>query len=324
MDLLSRLLVLVPVSGQLEVRCHFGTPWRLAPPAAGRLEIPYHVLLRGEAVVEGGQAPAATLRAGDVVLFPGGGAHALHDGSGSTPQPVREQPSATVTVARNAGAGPQADILCGRFVLSASSERLVQTFLPGRLIVSSQAQAGEDSDTGTRSRLARLIALLREEAHEEGPGSAALVGHLSAALFALTLRLAATGRPSETPGGAGERQRSLLALAHWPRLQPAVLALFDAPEQPWTLPRLAALCHLSRATLVRQFAEATGHSPIDLLTEIRMAHARRRLGETQQSVAAIGEAVGYLSEAAFQRAFKRQTGLTPARARAMQVRPVAQ
>lgn len=308
MDVLSQLLALIPVSGQLEVRCHFGSPWRLEPPAPGRLEIPYHVLLSGEATVEGGGAPAATLRAGDVVLFPGGATHALHDGSGLAAPPAREQASAMLTVASNGGTGPASDILCGRFVFSPFSERLVRGFLPQRLIVSSAAGPQDGN------RLARLIALMREEAQEEGPGSAALVGHLSAALFALTLRFAAE---------AGSAPTSLLALARWPRLQPAVLAMFDAPAQQWTLPRLAALCHLSRATLVRQFEQATGRAPGDLLTEIRMAHAVQRLGQADESVAAIGEAVGYQSDAAFQRAFKRHLGLTPARCRATLLRPAA-
>lgn len=308
MDVLSQLLALIPVSGRLEVRCHFGSPWRLEPPAAGQLEIPYHVLLSGKATVEGGNAPAATLQAGDVVLFPGGATHALHDGSGLAAPPPREQASALLAVASNGGTGPTSDILCGRFVFSAFSERLVRGFLPQRLIVSSAA--GREHG----NRLARLIAMMREEAQEEGPGSAALVSHLSAALFVLTLRFA-----SEITRASP----SLLALARWPRLQPAVLAMFDAPEQPWTLPRLAALCHLSRATLVRQFEQATGRSPGDLLTEIRMAHAVQRLGRADQSVAAIGEAVGYQSEAAFQRAFKRHLGLTPARYRATQLRGAA-
>jgi AraC family transcriptional activator of mtrCDE len=306
MDLLSRLLALAPVSGRLEVRCQFGAPWRLEQAQSGAREIPYHVLLRGSAIVEDGSAAPAALRAGDVVLFPHGGRHAVHDGSGKKPRPVQERASTVVTIAQNAGKGAPADLLCGRFYLSSVSERLLRDFLPYRLIVRSQPfDATSDDISGTR--LARLIELMREEAVEEGPGSATLISHLSAALFALTLRFAGEGV---------EAPRGLLALGQRTRLQPAVLSMFDAPERPWTLPELAALCHMSRATLVRQFQEAIGRSPSDMLTEIRMTHAARRLAQTEQSVAAVGESVGYLSEAAFQRAFKRHAGLSPARWRA--------
>lgn len=306
MDLLSRLLALTPVTGHLDVRCHFGAPWRLDEPEAGANEVPYHVLLRGEAVVETAGGQAQPLRAGDVVLFPGGAPHALHDGSGRRPKPVRKEMSEVLRIARNAGTGAEVDMLCGRFVLPASGLRLARSLLPGRLVVSAHRAGVADGEIGG-TRLARLIGLMREESLEQGPGSATLVGHFSAALFALALRFASAA--DDAPPG-------LLALARRPRLQPAVLAMFETPQRPWTLPDLAALCHMSRATLVRQFQDALGRSPVEVLHEIRMAHAARALAEGADSVAAVGESVGYFSDAAFQRAFKGHMGLTPARWRA--------
>ena len=303
MDLLSRLLALTPVAGHLDVRCHFGAPWRLDEPAAPGFVVPYHVLLSGEAVVEIEGEPPQPLRAGDVVLFPGGEAHVLHDGSGRRPRPVRRAASTIVHVARNGGTGAEADLLCGHFVLPESSLRLVQALLPRRLVVSANPPGAVVGDVAG-TRLARLVGLMREEALEQGPGSATLVGHFSAALFALALRFASA---------ADDAPQGLLALARRPRLQPAVLAMFEAPQRPWTLPDLAAQCHMSRATLVRQFLEATGRSPAQVLLEIRMAHAARALVEGTRSIAEIGESVGYFSEAAFQRAFKQHMGLTPAR-----------
>jgi AraC family transcriptional activator of mtrCDE len=82
MDLLSRVLSLIPVSGRLDVRCHFGAPWAIAQDSAAVREIPYHVLLSGEAVLEHGGGPSEPLKAGDIVLFPTGAAHRIHDGSG--------------------------------------------------------------------------------------------------------------------------------------------------------------------------------------------------------------------------------------------------
>jgi AraC family transcriptional activator of mtrCDE len=79
---------------------------------------------------------------------------------------------------------------------------------------------------------------------------------------------------------------------------------------------------MSRATFARHFDEAIGRSPSEVLTEIRMAIAGRKLVQTKMSVAEIGEAVGYQSEAAFQRIFKRQVGITPAKWRAESSRSV--
>ncbi|RFU49377.1 AraC family transcriptional regulator [Paraburkholderia sp. DHOC27] len=332
MDLLSRVLSLIPVSGRLDVRCHFGAPWEIDHGKAAVREIPYHVLLSGQAVLEYGGGPTEQLRAGDIVLFPTGSAHRIHDGSGRSPVPAAERREVALMVKENEGSGPRADILCGRFLIGAVPDRLLREHLPGRLVVRS-AQPGdagangasggggngadhssaEDShdksaDALTGTRLARLVGLMREESVDEGPGSTALVSHLSAALFALTLRFASTG--TAPPHG-------LLALAARPRLQPAVSAMFDAPEKPWTLDQLAALCNMSRATFVRQFQDVIGRSATDMLTDIRMTLAGHQLTESSLGIPEIGEMVGYQSNAAFQRVFKRLIGVTPSRYRSL-------
>jgi AraC family transcriptional regulator, activator of mtrCDE len=181
-------------------------------------------------------------------------------------------------------------------------ERLLRDHLPGRMLVRSCVPATSADAPRPDARLARLIELMREETFDPGPGSTTMVNHLSGALFALTLRFAS----------ATDAPRGLLALSQRPRLQPALAVMFEQPGQPWTLPELAALCHMSRATFARQFEEAIGRSPAEVLTEIRMTLAGQKLVQTSLPVAAIGESVGYQSEAAFQRVFKRHTGLTPA------------
>lgn len=313
MDLLSRLLALMPVAGRLDVRCHFGAPWRIDQPAADAREIPYHVLLRGEAVLEDGHGEPLHMMAGDIVLFPAGTPHVLHDGSGGAMLMASEQLVDGLRIVTNQGGGAAVDILCGRFLLPAVPERLLRDHLPGRLLVHSVARgnptgAAQRDGEVAGSRLARLIQLMREEALEQGPASETLVNHLSGALFALTLRFASH---------ADEPPRGLLALAQRPRLQPALTAMFDEPGKPWTLPELADLCHMSRATFARHFDEAIGRSASDVLTEIRMALAGRKLAQTNLGIAEIGEAVGYQSDAAFQRVFKRQVGMTPAQWRAL-------
>lgn len=314
MELLDRLLSLMPVAGRLDVRCHFGSPWRLDEPRAGEWEIRYHVLLRGEAVVEIPGAPrgksAVRMKAGDIVLFPSGSAHTVHDGSGKRARAVREEQVDGLTIATNGGTRGGADLLCGWFVLPVVPQQLLRDHLPQRLIVSSMTASDEQDERDTAfaaSRLARLVELMREEAFEQRPGYGTIVNQLSGALFALTLRCASE---------SADAPRGLLALAQRPRLQPAIAAMFDEPAHPWTLPALAARCHMSRATFVRHFEEALGRSPADVLTEIRMTLAGRKLAQTRLSVAEIGEAVGYQSDAAFQRVFKRHVGVTPAQWRA--------
>lgn len=305
MDLLSRLLSLTPISGNLDVRCHFGAPWRIEKSEGAAHEIDFHVLLSGEAVVEDGSAAPQQLEPGDIVLFPRGAAHRLHDGSGRKPPPAQRRQGPALTTLESKGRGEPADVLCGRFVLGAMPDRLLRDYLPQRLVVhSALPSAPEAKVSAAATRLARLVQLMREEAEEQGPGSASMVSHLAGALFALTLRFA--GESADAPQG-------LLALSQRTRLGPAIGVMFERPEHPWSLPELAALCHMSRATFARHFDEAVGRSASDVLTEIRMTLAGRKLVQTALPVAAIGEAVGYQSEAAFQRVFKRHLGITPAR-----------
>jgi AraC family transcriptional regulator, activator of mtrCDE len=332
MDLLSRFLSLTPVRGRIDERCHFGSPWAIEAGEAGIHEIQYHVLLEGKAVLEDGNGPPQNLRAGDVILFPTRSAHRLHDGSGKAPVPAVKRRNITLTVAENGGSGHHADVLCGRLVLGAVPDQLLRDHLPARLVVSTApatpaldahhanatnaahsthfaAPGGEGDAAGSvaGSRLARIVGLMREEALDESPGSESLINYLSAALFALTLRYASE---SNAP------PQGLLALARQPRLQAALSAMFDAPDEAWTLDRFAALCNMSRATFVRQFQDAIGRSATDVLTEVRMTLAGRALLQTTDSVGEIGASVGYQSEAAFQRVFKRHIGVTPARWRA--------
>jgi AraC family transcriptional activator of mtrCDE len=94
--------------------------------------------------------------------------------------------------------------------------------------------------------------------------------------------------------------------------------MFNEPARVWSLPELARLCNMSRATLARQFQEKLGRSATDLLIDIRMTLAANELRKSSLSTGAVAEAVGYQSEAAFQRAFKSHMGITPAQWRGTQ------
>jgi AraC family transcriptional regulator, activator of mtrCDE len=303
-DWLSRLLELVPVRGHLDIRCSYGAPWRIDRDAGKPGEIPYHVVVGGSAVLEG---PAGGRRkrlvAGDIVMLPHGSAHILHDGSGKPAAPAHFHPALNFTITENAGTGDRLDLLCGRFVVTPPHDRMLRGHLPPILVVQAADHGAAPARLGTGSQLASLIALMRQESAVENLGGRAMLNALSTAMFALALRLASES--AEAPVG-------LLALAGHPRLAPALTAILQQPERAWTLPELARLCHMSRATLARQFQDALGRSAADLLTDVRMTLAANELKKPSVSTAAVADIVGYQSEAAFQRAFKQRMGMTPA------------
>jgi AraC family transcriptional activator of mtrCDE len=310
MDWLSRLFEMVTVRGRLDLRCTYGAPWRIAQGPAEANEIPYHAVIGGSAVLDdpAGGRPVQ-LKVGDILLLPGNPRHVIHDGSGARPKPARNQRHLNLVISENAGTGERLDLLCGHFAIAPPHDRLLRNYLPPRLVVHAGKRGGEAAGAGTAAQLASLVALMRSESAVDHLGGRAMLNALSTAMFALVLRLAS--ETEDAPVG-------LLALAGHPRLAPALLALFNEPAKAWSLPELARLCNMSRATLARQFQEKLGRSASDLLTDIRMTIATNELRKSSMSTGAVADAIGYQSEAAFQRAFKSHIGVTPAQWRKAQ------
>jgi AraC family transcriptional activator of mtrCDE len=303
-DWLSHLLQIIHVTGQLEVRCAYGAPWRVAWPRSAAHEIPYHVVLNGRAIIEDPATKTAReLVGGDIVLLPHGSAHVLHDGSGQAPgQTHNRKGSAGWTLSENDGRGAHLDMLCGRFFIGPPHDRLMRNYLPTNLVVRERDCHGDEGIGSASRHLAGLVALMRTESADDKLGGNAVLNALTSALFALILR--AASESEQPPAG-------LLALTGHPRLAPAISAMFADPARPWTLPDLADLCSMSRATFMRHFQDKLGRSAVDMLTDIRMSLAANALKNPALSAEAVAELVGYQSVAAFRRAFADKIGMTP-------------
>ncbi|MBZ9896109.1 AraC family transcriptional regulator [Mesorhizobium sp. BR1-1-6] len=303
-DWLSHLLQIITVTGQLEVRCAYGAPWRIAWSKAAANEIPYHVIVRGRAILEDPDTRAAReLVSGDIVLLPHGAAHVLHDGSGQIPIPTQQRRGAAGwMLSENDGQGEQLDLLCGRFFIAPPHDRLVRNYLPADLVARSKDGDEENGIGSASSQLAGLVTLMRMESAGDRAGGRAILNALSSALFTLVLRAASQ---------SGKAPEGLLALAGNPRLAPAISAMFADAARPWKLPDLAELCGMSRATFMRQFQDKLGRSALDLLTDLRMSLAANELKKPAISTEAVAETVGYQSVSAFRRVFAERTGMTP-------------
>lgn len=301
MDALSHFLALYAPSGSLDVRCHLNAPWELEHQREAAGVATYHVVVAGEARLDMAGHPSVLLHAGDIVVFPRGSAHRLRAGTGAAAEAAapapRDVPDADlpVRVKANGGDGASCDILCGRFVFDNAAGQALLAALPEMLLVRS-ADKPEFCD------LRALIAMLRRETGAMRPGGAVLVSQLSSVLFGLLIR-AWTDETQTLQGMLG-------ALAER-RLQPALLGMFAEPARQWTLEDMARACHMSRATFVRLFHQASGTSAALVLLQIRMANAARWLARGGRSIAAVALAAGYQSEAAFARAFKKHFGVGP-------------
>jgi AraC family transcriptional activator of mtrCDE len=295
---------MITVTGRLEVRCVYGAPWHVGWAQSAAHEIPYHVVLKGRAIIEDRETETATeLVAGDIVLLPHGSAHVLHDGSGHVPGPAcQRQGSAGWMISENDGQGEHLDMLCGRFLIGPPHDRLIRNYLPASVVVRATDGDGEEGIGSASDRLAMLVGLMRTESASDKAGGYAILNALSSALFALVLRSASE---------SGQAPAGLLALAGHPGLAPAISAMFGDPARPWSLSALATLCGMSRDTFMRHFQDTLGRSAIDLLTDIRMSLSVNELKEPAMTVEAVAGSVGYRSVSAFRRVFTDRMGMTP-------------
>jgi AraC family transcriptional activator of mtrCDE len=303
MDPLSHLVTLLDPRGRMELRCLFGAAFAAPHDATGPWCAPFHVVLRGECELwlpESRQAIA--LRPGSLLVLPRGAAHTLRASSRSgAGARIRTQAGGLVDLKTNVRKPGQADIeiLCGEFEFRGRRRSALLEALPECLVV----------EFAQRPEFGWLQGLLRMMAHEiehQDAGAAAIVAELSGAVFTLAVRAHLETQPEHA---------GVLGLMANARLAPALAAMLESPEQPWTVASLAARCHLSRAAFARLFAQHARTGPLELLTSLRMELASRLLALGDRDTATIGEAVGYRSEAAFNRAFSRHAGMTPGRYR---------
>lgn len=288
--------------------------------------IAYHVVTSGEcwAAIHG-ESPRR-LHRGDILLLPQGDAHVVSSAPGLRAEPDvgayfamqrDERPfrvhyaggvQPVVEVDRNGSAlvdGRAADttLVCGFIGCDARPFNPLLATLP-RLM---HLPAGEGNDCS--SQFATFAAA---ESASRRPGGEALLERLSEMMFVDAIRRHVDTLPAESTGWlAGLRDRIVGR---------ALMLLHERPAAAWTIDELGNQVGLSRSALHQRFVDLVGQPPMQYLTQWRMQLASHLLRDTQQGVAAIALDVGYDSEAAFTRAFRRAAGMPPAAWRRHQVR----
>jgi AraC family transcriptional activator of mtrCDE len=296
MDTLSRLLFLHPMRTALDARCHLRAPWHMVNETMSPGVAPYHLVVEGNCWMDMSGHDPQSLQVGDVLLFPRGNAHTLYTSSAEKALPASQcSAPCVVPLLDNAGDGPLTDILCGQFHFDCMTANTLMSALPEVVLLRT---AGNPDFAGLQT----LAMMLRDETGQTKPGAYAVVSHLASTLFSLLIR-AWLAQHHSVPG--------LFALLAEPRLKTALQVMLDAPEKNWSVNALAQSCHMSRATFARLFHHVAGATPGDILLRTRMAQAAYFLLHDNRTVGEIGEAVGYQSEAAFNRAFKRCNGMGP-------------
>jgi AraC family transcriptional activator of mtrCDE len=303
MDSISHLLRLARLEGSVDKRCLLAGRTILTHQARAPTEVPFHLLLAGTCTLELAER-TIELSAGDMVLLPRGQAHVIRSGTGRR-RLVREEPGAAFTTAfttasrtaLSTGSGSTIDLFCGHYTFSPGTGDILFASLPDVVHVT----LGQ----GSNEQVLMLSALMRGEANQERPGTAAILSSLCDVLLAMTLRAA----PDQLTDHA-----LWTALAD-ERLLTVTDAVLRDPGNSWTIAELAELAAMSRATFIRHFTREVGMTVGDFLTKIRMMTAAELLITTDHPVSAVAARVGYRSESAFGRAFRLATSTTPAQFR---------
>jgi len=313
MDPFSQILSGVVLKGALFFNAEFSAPWgfnapttqELAPllaPEAPHLLV-YHFLVEGSAIVRLNEE-LIELVPGDVVVLPHGDAHEMCSSQGVARKlseaMIAKLKTRDLTAMQTGGGGEVARFVCGFMVCDPLLCRPILQSLPAAFKVNLRT---DRSGQWLETTLLHLV----EEAASENAGSEAVLAKLSEALFVDTLRRYLAGLPEQEVGW--------LAAARDPFIGKSLMLLHSRSPHPWTLAELAKEVGMSRSALVERFTRYLSEPPMAYLIRWRLKLAARALASTSRGVAAIAEDVGYESEAAFNRAFKREFGLPPARYR---------
>lgn len=309
MDAFSDVLRVIRLAGGVFLEAELSAPWCIdgkisADHCRPFLVAPRHVIASHFVVdghmrlrIDGGEA--LDVRAGELVLLPHNDAHAFGSDLNAAPTPAHEivQPSRIGGISRvkYGGGGESTRVLCG-FLGSAISFSPLLSALPPVLKLDIRATAaGAWIESSFRFAASEMAA--------GRMGSATVIAKLSELLFVEAV--------SQYVASLPEERRGWLAGLRDPQVGRALALLHARPTDAWTTDTLALAVGMSRSAFAERFTSLVGQPPMHYLTLWRMHVAEERLREGRGSVAQIGLAVGYESEAAFSRAFKRQFGTAP-------------
>jgi AraC-like DNA-binding protein len=289
---------------------HRVRPWGLR--FGGRRPLTAHALTEGRGWLEQPGQDPVQLRARDLVLMTAGPPYALVSEPGAVAVPIAE--------ARQQGSGPRpgdtpgdasgaspvgtATIVCGAYVLDGSVATSLLRTLPRAAIVPAD---GQDP------AFAAAVALLCSQISRDDPGQQTVLDRLLDLILVFGLRAWWSRDEAAAPGW-------YRALAD-PGLRRVLEQIHAAPQQDWTVPGLAELAGMSRASFAARFRRVTGQSPGSYVTGLRMQRAEDELTRSNATLAEIAATVGYRNEYAFATAFRRQHGLAPGRWRTAQHQP---
>ncbi|SED22401.1 AraC-type DNA-binding protein [Nocardioides exalbidus] len=294
-DVLTETLTDFGMSGVFYAVSDLRAPWGMEIPALPGTVV-FHLVTAGEMVLEVGDE-RHWMRAGDMALVPTGLGHSVLDAPGSEAVPLFDLPRIEVAERYERlsipGPGAAAELVCGAVSFSGLGVARLLRSLPSIL------PAG---DGGDAAWMRAAFEVIGAESRSPRPGSDVVTARLADVLVVQVVRAWLE---------SGEQDRGWVAGLRDPQVGRALAAFHAGPGAAWTLASLADEAGMSRSAFAERFRDTLGEPAMSYVTAWRMDLAARMVRERGLSLARIAERVGYQSEAAFNRAFRRAHGMTP-------------
>lgn len=277
-------------------------PWAMEMPPMHNCMM-FHLVLEGEAMFHNGPEKV-TLHGGDFMLYPKGEGHRLSDGSCSFFTPLHDLPIKAVTeryeTLEYGGSGTPTSMVCGVLLFQHPLAIKLLGILPSSILI----RHNNSTPDGIVENIADL---LRSETNEIGIGAEAVIARLADIMVITAMRRYLQDLGDDKIGWLGALEDD--------RIGKALKLIHETPAHHWSLDELAQRIGMSRTSFANQFKKLVGNTPMEYLTEWRMSLAYSRLQLSKDSILMIGLDIGYQSEAAFSRAFRKVMGKSPTEVR---------
>lgn len=301
-DPFGEALHFLRMSGTFYCRSELTAPWGLQLPPEPE-SMWFHVVSSGSCWLATDDDEPQYLGPGDFALVPHGEGHLLYSEPGvTTPRVDRldyEYASDRYAILRYGGGGAPTKVVCGTVRMGHPAAKSLMALLPSKIVVGSSPMSSPESDW-----MYSTLRLIAAEGQQLRPGGEAVIMRLSDILVIQAIR---SWIANESVGQSG-----WLAALQDPLIGRAMSLVHRDPGQPWSVVRLAREVDMSRSAFAARFTELVGEPVMQYVTRWRMQVAFDRLrNERGVAAAELASHLGYESEAAFSRAFKRTVGLSP-------------
>lgn len=308
-DPLGEALHFLRMSGAFYCRSEFTAPWGLALPAMPQC-LMLHVVTAGDCWLEiDGRAPLR-LHPFDLVLVPHGHGHVLASAPGTGAAGLfdlpRDYAGDRYEVIRHGGGGAAASLLCSAVRFDHPAAHRLLALLPQVIHVA-------EADAPRAEWLRSTLQFVADEARDLRPGGETVITRLADILVIQVIRTWIERDPAAQTGWLGALQDRQIGRA--------IAMIHRDPARAWTLASLAQAAAMSRSAFSARFGELVGEPAMHYLARWRMHMALTALRDGDGNIADLAYRLGYQSEAAFSRAFKRVIGMTPGAARGAADRP---